>query len=92
VAVTEEQDHLSQFMYSLKAPVTKKQWPRRLKVLFDFLKIDGTLDDQARHFYTPSKVGSPLGPVQVGLCTDMCGQIFMTLYKCNIVNVILGRK
>jgi len=50
MAVTLEQDPLSQFMYSLKAPETKRQWPRRLKVLFDFLKIDGSLDYQARHF------------------------------------------
>jgi hypothetical protein len=50
MTVAQEQDPLSQFMYSLKATETKRQWPRRLKALFDFLRIDGTLDLQARHF------------------------------------------
>ncbi len=44
MAVTQEQDPLSQFIYSLKASETKRQWSRSLKALFDFLKIDGTLD------------------------------------------------
>jgi hypothetical protein len=37
MAATQEKDPLNQFMYSLKAPETKRQWPRRLKVLFDFV-------------------------------------------------------
>ena len=49
MTVTQEQDPLTQFMYSRNAAETKRQWPLRLKVLFD-LEIEGTLDDQARHF------------------------------------------
>jgi hypothetical protein len=33
-------DYLSNFMYALKAPETRRQWPRRLKPFFDFLPID----------------------------------------------------
>ena len=40
---------LSQFLYALKAPETKRQWPNRLKVVFDF-EFPGTLDEQAKHF------------------------------------------
>jgi hypothetical protein len=37
-------------MYSLKAPDTRRQWPQRLKMFFDFLKIEGGLDHQAKCF------------------------------------------
>jgi hypothetical protein len=43
---------LSQFLYALKAPETKRQWPNRLKVVFDFLGLMGNLDDQAKGFMT----------------------------------------
>jgi hypothetical protein len=46
---------LSQFMYALKALETKRQWPNRLKVVFDFLGLLGNLDDQARQFMTLCK-------------------------------------
>jgi hypothetical protein len=47
--MTSEQEHdsLSNFMYALKAPETRRQWPRRLKPFFDFLKIEGGLECQA---------------------------------------------
>jgi integrase len=43
---------LSEFLYALKAPETKRQWPNRLKVVFHFLGLTGDLDDQARQFLT----------------------------------------
>jgi hypothetical protein len=48
---------LSQFLYALKAPETKRQWPNRLKVVFDFLGLDGNLDEQAKEFMTLCKEG-----------------------------------
>lgn len=41
---------LSQFLYALKAPETKRQWPNRLRVVFDFLGFHGNLDEQAKQF------------------------------------------
>jgi pimeloyl-ACP methyl ester carboxylesterase len=41
---------LSQFLYASKAPETKRQWPNRLKVVFDFLGLAGSLDEQAKQF------------------------------------------
>jgi hypothetical protein len=47
----EEEGHpLSVFLYALKAPETKRQYPRRLKVFLDFLKLDGTLEQQSKEF------------------------------------------
>lgn len=48
--MSEEQEYypLSQFMYDLKAHETRRQWPQRLKMFFDFLKIEGDLDHQAK--------------------------------------------
>jgi hypothetical protein len=40
----EERDPLSAFTYALKAPETRKQYPRRLKVFFDFMQFDGPLE------------------------------------------------
>ena len=50
MALEQEVNPLSQFMYSLKAPETRRQWPLRLKRFFDFLKIEGDLDRQAKYF------------------------------------------
>ena len=39
----EERDPLSAFTYALKAPETSRQYPRRLKVFFDFMQSDNPL-------------------------------------------------
>jgi hypothetical protein len=49
------QDPLSIFMYALKAPETRRQWPRRLKVFFDFLKLDEPIEKQAKQFLMRTK-------------------------------------
>jgi integrase len=41
---------VSQFLYALKAPETKRQWPKRLKIVFNFLGLHGDLDEQAKQF------------------------------------------
>jgi hypothetical protein len=50
--ITSQLDHLSEennaidnFLYALKAPETKRQYPRRLKVFLDFLQIDSPYSD-----------------------------------------------
>ena len=43
-----DDDPLQQFTYALKAPETKRQYPKRLKVFMDFAKIDGDLNQQTR--------------------------------------------
>ena len=48
---------LSHFLYALKAPETKRQWPNRLKVVFGFLGLAGNLDEQAQQFMTLCKEG-----------------------------------
>ncbi|MFY9872310.1 MAG: hypothetical protein WAK17_21585, partial [Candidatus Nitrosopolaris sp.] len=55
MALIEEQDPLTNFMYALKAPETKRQWPRRLKILLDFLHLEGTLKQQAKLFATEAR-------------------------------------
>ena len=51
----EEENPLSLFLYALKAPETKRQYPRRLKVFLDFLKLDGTLEQQSKEFLERAK-------------------------------------
>jgi hypothetical protein len=51
----EEEDPLSVFMYALKAPETRRQYPRRAKVFFDFLKLEAPLEKQARVFLSKAK-------------------------------------
>jgi hypothetical protein len=43
-----DDDPLQQFVYALRAPETKRQYPRRLKVFMDFVKIDGDMNQQTR--------------------------------------------
>jgi hypothetical protein len=49
-AVDQATNPLSQFLYALKAPETKRQWPNSLKVVFDFLGLHGNLEEQAEQF------------------------------------------
>jgi len=40
------------FMYALKAPETKRQYPKRLEVFLDYLKLHGsTIEEKANQFY-----------------------------------------
>jgi hypothetical protein len=42
---------LSAFTYALKAPESKRQYPRRFKVFLNYLRIQGFLEDQAEQFF-----------------------------------------
>jgi hypothetical protein len=46
---------MSVFLYALKASETKRQYPRRLKVFLDFLKLEGSLESQATEFLIRAK-------------------------------------
>ncbi len=50
MALIEEQNPLTNFICALRAPETKRQWPRRLKIVLDFLQVEGTLEQQAKIF------------------------------------------
>src|SRR5262245_29820160 len=41
---------MSAFMYALKAPDTKRQYPRRFQYFLNFLDIPGILEQQAEAF------------------------------------------
>jgi hypothetical protein len=48
--IGQQQDPLAMFLYALKAPETKRQYPRRFKVFLDFLKLEGTFEEQTKQF------------------------------------------
>jgi hypothetical protein len=48
----EAEDPLSNFLYALRPPETKRQYPHRLKVFLDYLGLEGDLQDQAKQFLT----------------------------------------
>ena len=39
------------FTYALKAPESKRQYPRRLKIFLDYLGLEGNIEEQAKQFY-----------------------------------------
>jgi integrase len=43
-------DPMSAFLYALKAPESRRQYPKRLKVLFDYLGLVEPLENQALEF------------------------------------------
>ena len=43
-------DPMAVFLYAVKSPESKRQYPRRFKMFLDFLGFGGALDDQAREF------------------------------------------
>jgi hypothetical protein len=40
------------FTYALKAPESRRQYPRRLKIYLDYLGLEGGLEEQAKQFYS----------------------------------------
>lgn len=50
-----EEDPISVFLYALKAPETKRQYPKRLKVFLDYLNLEVTLEQQAMDFLSKTK-------------------------------------
>jgi hypothetical protein len=48
-------DPMIKFMYALKAKESKRQYPRRFKVFLDFLKLEGTMNEQANQFLLNTK-------------------------------------
>lgn len=45
---------LANFLFALKAPETKRQYPKRLEVFLDFLNLEGTLEDKVLVFHQKS--------------------------------------
>jgi hypothetical protein len=52
----EENNAIDNFLYALKAPETKRQYPRRLKVFFDFLQIESPYSDFDRELRYKSSI------------------------------------
>ena len=48
--VMTEQDPMAVFMYALRAPESRRQYPRRFKVFLDYLRLEGSIENQARQF------------------------------------------
>jgi hypothetical protein len=48
--ITLQQSRLYSFMYALKSSEARRQYPKRLKMLFDYLKLEGSSEQQAKQF------------------------------------------
>ncbi|MGB9169471.1 MAG: hypothetical protein WCB31_11145 [Nitrososphaeraceae archaeon] len=56
IAMTQSgSDPMFNFLYGLKAPESKRQYPRRLEMFLDFLKLKGDINSKAVQFYKKSK-------------------------------------
>jgi len=51
----QEYDPMEHFVYGLKSPESRRQYPQRLKVFLDFLKLQGGLKEQAQRFWLKAK-------------------------------------
>lgn len=49
------EDPFSNFLYALRTPETKRQYPRRFKVFLDYLGLEGNLQNQAKEFLAKIK-------------------------------------
>ncbi len=56
VQICENNNYLSpfqKFIYVLRAQETKRQYPKRLQIFFDYLQIQGkTIEEKSNIFYT----------------------------------------
>jgi hypothetical protein len=51
----EEENPMTIFMYALKAPESRRQYPQRFKMFLDYLKLEGALEKQARQFLSKAR-------------------------------------
>ncbi len=58
MAIIVEEDPISNFVMALRAEETKRQWPRRLKMVFNFLNLGGAISEQAREFVMNARENS----------------------------------
>ena len=56
--IEEKDPMVVSFMYGLRAPDTKRQYPRRFQYFLNFLSIEGTLDEQAKQFTLKARQNS----------------------------------
>jgi hypothetical protein len=56
----QNEDPMLAFTYALRAYETKRQWPKRLKIFFDFLNLEGaaTVEQQAKQFIIKARQNS----------------------------------
>jgi len=52
----EKKDPMDLFRYGLRAPDTRRQYPRRCQYFLDFLKMPGILEDQAKQFISNARI------------------------------------
>jgi hypothetical protein len=45
-------------MYALKSSEARRQYPKRLKMLFDYHNLQGSLQEQAKHFLDNTRLKS----------------------------------
>lgn len=48
-------DPVSCFLYGLRSPESKRQWPKRFEVLFYFIGLHGEFKTKAQVFYEKAK-------------------------------------
>ena len=48
-------DPMFNFLYALKAPETKRQYPKRFEIFLNSLNLSGDLNDKALQFYQKAK-------------------------------------
>jgi len=48
-------DPMARFMYGLKAPESRRQYPQRFKMFLDYLGLQGQLNEQAKQFHQRAK-------------------------------------
>jgi hypothetical protein len=63
LSVIEEQhqDPMAIFLYALKAPESKRQYPRRFKMFLNYLNLKGTIQEQANQLIGKSELNIPSG-------------------------------
>jgi hypothetical protein len=57
LSISEEiaRNPLDSFMYALKSSEARRQYPKKLKMFFDFLKLPSSLESQAEGFLNKSR-------------------------------------
>ncbi|HEX5185557.1 MAG TPA: hypothetical protein VFV86_01595 [Nitrososphaeraceae archaeon] len=60
--ITEEESNVNpvlDFFFALRAPESKRQYPKRFEKFLDYLKLEGSFEDKALSFYRKAIENSP---------------------------------
>jgi hypothetical protein len=78
-------------MYALKTKESKRHYPSRFKVFLDYLKLEGTINEQAKQFLTNTKRQSAMDRTKAHVfCIP--STLYFSQNRTTLVNILIHQQ